>query len=106
GAGVRHVVVAGIEITDAVRAREQLEIVDKMKDEFLSLASHELRTPLAPLSAYAEVLRQLIADRNRGPNWDRQLQQISDSFQRQVAQMSRPPPDLLDVPRLKSGPFQ
>jgi len=105
GAGVRHVVVAGIEITDAVRAREQLEIVDKMKDEFLSLASHELRTPLAPLSAYAEVLRQLIADRNRGPNWDRQLQQISDSFQRQVAQMSRLTDDLLDVARLQSGRF-
>jgi chemotaxis methyl-accepting protein methylase/signal transduction histidine kinase len=105
GGEVRNIVASGIEVTDAVRTREHLEKVDQLKDEFLSLASHELRTPLAPLSAYAEVLRQMIGERHHGPNWDQQLQQITDSFQRQVAQMSRLTDDLLDVARLQSGRY-
>jgi len=33
---------------------EDLKVVDKMKNEFLSVISHELRTPLTPIMGYAE----------------------------------------------------
>src|SRR5262249_15285853 len=48
------VLFSGIEITDQIRAREELERLNHLKDQFFSLASHELRTPLVPLMGYSE----------------------------------------------------
>lgn len=36
----------------------RLEEVDKMKDDFISMASHELKTPLTAISGYAEFLEE------------------------------------------------
>ena len=35
---------------------EKMKVVDKMKNEFLSVISHELRTPLTPIKGYASLL--------------------------------------------------
>jgi signal transduction histidine kinase len=39
------------------KAYEELETLDKMKDEFLSNVSHELKTPLVSIKGYSELMR-------------------------------------------------
>jgi len=44
-------------VVEATRADiQRREELDRLKDEFISIASHELRAPLAPLRGYAEFL--------------------------------------------------
>jgi len=38
------------------KAYEELQTLDKMKDEFISNVSHEIKTPLIPIRGYAELL--------------------------------------------------
>ena len=38
---------------------KKLEEVDKMKDDFLSMASHELKSPLAAISGYSDLLSDM-----------------------------------------------
>src|SRR5262249_34752483 len=99
---VRHVVVSAVDVTDQVRAREELERTDRLKDQFLSLASHELRTPLTPLSMYAEGGKRLLAQDERGPGWKRKMQEAVNKFQSQITHIARLTDDLIDVARLES----
>ncbi len=51
------VAIENAQLYDEVqRAYTQLQVLDKMKSDFLSTVSHELRTPLAPVLGYAEIL--------------------------------------------------
>ncbi|HZI73642.1 MAG TPA: PAS domain-containing protein, partial [Gemmatimonadales bacterium] len=59
-APMQFMAVSAVEVTQPTRALQQLEEVDRLKDEFMSLASHELRTPLVPLRGYADLLTRLI----------------------------------------------
>jgi two-component system CheB/CheR fusion protein len=101
-----HVVVIAVEVTEPVLARDQLAGIDQLKNEFMALASHELRTPLQPLMAYCELLRQMLASSERGPQWEERLAQITSGFQRQVMYMGRLTDDLLDIARLQGGTFE
>jgi GAF domain-containing protein len=51
------VAIENAQLYDEVqRAYTQLQVLDKMKSDFLNTVSHELRTPLAPVLGYAEIL--------------------------------------------------
>ena len=41
---------------DLVEQNERLEIMDKVKSDFITIASHELRTPLTQVKGYADIL--------------------------------------------------
>lgn len=45
----------------AIRASE-LEEIDRMKDDFVSMASHELKTPITVLRGYADLLEDRVSD--------------------------------------------
>lgn len=47
----------------AIRAT-QLEEVDRMKDDFISMASHELRSPLTALSGYLDLIQEGFKKKN------------------------------------------
>lgn len=103
----QFLLVSAIEITEQVRAREELERLDHLKDEFLTLASHELRTPLTPLSGYADMLQRLISqvkDGNQPPPYAR-MEQLIGRFSDQLLRLNRLVGDLVDVGRLQSGKF-
>ncbi|HLX57872.1 MAG TPA: CheR family methyltransferase [Ktedonobacteraceae bacterium] len=51
------ILVSAVEITDQAQARQEVERLNYLKDEFLSLASHELRTPLTSILGNAELLQ-------------------------------------------------
>jgi len=58
---LRFMLVSMVDITEQVRARRELERLDGIKDDFLSLTTHELRTPLTAILGNAQVLlRSLI----------------------------------------------
>jgi signal transduction histidine kinase/chemotaxis methyl-accepting protein methylase len=57
---VRFALVSKIDITEQVQARQEMERLNQLQDDFLSLASHELRTPLSAIKGNAElILRSL-----------------------------------------------
>ncbi len=57
---VRFALVSKIDITEQVQALHEMEQMNRLKDDFLSLASHELRTPLSAIKGNAElILRSL-----------------------------------------------
>jgi signal transduction histidine kinase len=44
---------------DLRRQNERLEIMDKVKSDFITIASHELRTPLTQVKGYADILEAM-----------------------------------------------
>ncbi|HEX6293265.1 MAG TPA: CheR family methyltransferase, partial [Herpetosiphonaceae bacterium] len=57
---IRFMLVLALDITGQIKARDEAERLDHLKDEFLSLASHELRTPLTSLTGNAYILERLL----------------------------------------------
>lgn len=97
-----------IEVTEQVRAREELERLDFLKDQFFSLASHELRTPLVPLTGYSEALVRLASqppEAGKEAERDQRILQMAGKFRGQLKHIARLTDDLLDVSRLQSGKF-
>jgi two-component system, NtrC family, sensor histidine kinase KinB len=79
---------------DITRLRE----VDRMKDEFISVASHELRTPLTSL----QMAVHLLAEDSAGPLSDRQ-QRLVRGAREDSDRLERLMRDLLDLSRLEAG---
>jgi signal transduction histidine kinase len=105
---VSFVLFSAVEVTEQVQAREQLERLDFLKDQFLSLASHELRTPLVPLTGYSEALTRLVSKPPAAGKEDERNQRILQmvgKFRGQIKHLVRLTDDLLDVSRLQSGKF-
>src|SRR5262249_61684369 len=92
-------------ITEQVRTRQRMEELDRLKDEFFSLASHELRTPLVPLMGYSDALARIASDNENGSNWDPRIGEMIGKFRKQLRHLNRLTDDLLDVARLQTGKF-
>jgi two-component system CheB/CheR fusion protein len=57
---VRFMLASAIEVTDQTLARQEMEQLSLLKDDFLTLASHELRTPLSSILGNAQLLQRNI----------------------------------------------
>lgn len=80
------------------RLYRKIREVDRMKDEFISLASHELRTPITAVQAYLEMV--LAGDYGKlSPKVHYGLQRAKDSAQR----LNELVEDLLKVSRIEQG---
>lgn len=79
-------------------AYEKLKELDKMKDEFISIASHELNTPLAAIQGYLSMIvdEKLAKVDKQAEEW---LRHTYDSAKRLAALVR----DLLDVSRIEQG---
>jgi len=81
-------------------ANERLKELDKLKNEFVSLASHELRTPMTAIKSYIWLLLQQSAD--MGKLNDKQklyLERTYTSTERLIKLVN----DMLNVSRIESG---
>lgn len=77
-------------------AMEQNEIVNRMKDEFLSVVSHELRTPLTSMLGWTRLIRSGKLD-------EKSIAQGLETIERNTLVQSRLIEDLLDVSRIING---
>lgn len=80
-------------------AFQNLQEVDRMKDEFLSVASHELRTPLTLIKGQVQLVERSLA---QWPGTERSLGHVR-LILRSVDRMTRLISSLLEVSRLQSG---
>jgi signal transduction histidine kinase len=88
----------------------ELEQLDKLKTQFLSMASHELRTPLTAVSGFMQIARRRMS-RLAGANdipepWREEAQKSDETLEmanRQAKKLARLIDELLDVSRLQQG---
>ncbi|MEH1766489.1 MAG: PAS domain S-box protein [Nostoc sp.] len=77
-------------------ARQQAEIANKIKDEFLAVLSHELRTPLNPILGWSKMLRTRKFD-------DKTTNHALEAIERNAKLQTQLIEDLLDVSRILQG---
>src|SRR5204862_943470 len=77
-------------------ARQQAEIANRIKDEFLATISHELRTPLTSVLGWVRMLRGGRLD----PETTSKAMEVIDRNVRFQAQLIE---DLLDISRITMG---
>jgi PAS domain S-box-containing protein len=85
-----------LDITERMRAEEDLRDAHRRKDEFLAMLAHELRNPLAPISSAAQLLRHPSLDAAR-------IGDVSGIIIRQVGHITALVDDLIDVSRVTRG---
>jgi signal transduction histidine kinase len=82
-------------------ANLKLQQLDKMKDEFVSLASHELRTPMTVIKSYL----WLLLDKNSSPALSDKQRKYIDRAYTSTQRLINLVNDMLNVSRIESGRF-
>jgi signal transduction histidine kinase len=82
-------------------ANERLKEVDKLKDEFVSLASHELRTPMTVIKSYL----WLMLDKNNVSALSEKQKKYIDRAYTSTQRLINLVNDMLNVSRIESGRF-
>ncbi len=85
-----------LDVTERIRAEEDLRDAHRRKDEFLAMLAHELRNPLAPISSAAHLLKHVRLDETR-------LRDTTDIIIRQIGHITGLVDDLIDVSRVTRG---
>ncbi|MEG4066457.1 CheR family methyltransferase [Microcoleus sp. Pol11C2] len=80
-------------------ARQQAEMANRSKDEFLANLSHELRNPLTPILGWSQILRS-------GKLNEAQAIRALDVIERSARGQSQLIEDMLDISRITSGKLQ
>jgi len=80
------------------KANEKLKTLDKLKDEFLSLASHELRTPMVAIKSYLWMVLQ-----GRGGEVAEKQKYYLDIAYRSTDRLIALVNDMLNISRIESG---
>jgi signal transduction histidine kinase len=79
-------------------ANDKLKSLDKLKDEFLSLASHELRTPMTAIKSYL----WMVLNGQGGKITEKQATYINRAYN-STSHLIKLVNDMLDVSRIESG---
>jgi len=85
--------------SDLKQANERLQELDKLKDEFVSLASHELRTPMTAIRSYAWTLLHQPLD----PEKTKQHTEVILTSAERLLKLVN---DMLNVSRIEAGRFE
>ena len=94
---VDGIAAVGYDVTELSKARQEAEVANRAKDEFLAMLGHELRNPLAPILTALQLLRL------RGIKAAERERQV---IERQVQHLVSLVDDLLDVSRITRGKIE
>lgn len=86
---------------DLRNANERLKELDKLKDEFMSIASHELRTPMTAIKSYVWLALHG-KTQEKDPKVRDYLNKVYDSSERMISMIN----DMLNVSRIETGKIQ
>jgi signal transduction histidine kinase len=86
-------------------ANEELEIKDRLKDEFINIAAHELRAPVQPILGQAELIRRrksdgAVGDGNSSAN-KHEIEQL-DIIIRNAKRLLRLEQNMLDMTKIEN----
>ncbi len=111
---IRYILVSAVEVTEQTLARQEMEQLNRLKDDFLSFASHELRNPLTSIQGYAQLLSRRLQQQAAQSNSEEvqgldgagvNAQQIVQTLNRilyQVKRLKRLIEEMVDVTRIGS----
>src|SRR5258708_23743225 len=104
--------VLAFEITNQVRARKELEKLDALKDEFLSITAHELRTPLTAMLGNAQILQRMLrhseaeqAEKTKQEQNREQEAALLEKVISEIHQVNRLLTEMVDVARIRGEVF-
>lgn len=106
---VRFILVSAVEVTELVEERQEMERLNRLKDDFLVLASHELRTPLTSILGNTEILQRRLRRLSKTETGKSSLdseEQVLDNIIQQVQRLSRLIDEILDITRIRSEQFE
>jgi signal transduction histidine kinase len=83
------------------KAYEELQTLDKVKDEFISIVSHELKTPLISIKGYGE----LLYDEKIGSLMDEQKKSL-EAILRNANRLTRLIDSILFISKLQAGKIE
>ena len=114
---VRFMLASAIEITEQTLARQEMEQLNRLKDEFLSLASHELRTPLSSILGNAQLLQRdlkrrvkvtsggVSGDGTAKPDLEQEVQML-ERIVHQVSRMDKLIGEMMDITGMRAELFR
>ena len=109
---LRATVRRAVERRQLMRRLVELEELDVLKSQFLSIASHELRTPITAVSGFAQLALRTVRRRLEHPgdggadaDLERLARQLS-IIEDRSAKLGRLVRELLDVSRIQSGQLE
>jgi signal transduction histidine kinase len=82
---------------------KKLEEIDKMKDDFISMASHELKSPLTAISGYVELLTDTLATEEGLLENKNQQKKYLNNIDISANRLKTLVEDLLDVSRIQQN---
>jgi len=110
---IRFVLVSMIDITEQVLARRELERLDIIKDDFLSLTTHELRSPLTAIMGNAQILQRgmkrmarQLGDEDKQREQIEQWVNVLDKVVGQTNKINSLLSEMRDVTRLSGNVFE
>jgi PAS domain S-box-containing protein len=86
------------DISEQVKAREEIRMLNARKDEFIGIAGHELRTPITTIKGYLQLMEEQAEAAVAKDFLGKAL--------RQVNKLNRLIGDLLDVSKIQAGKLQ
>ena len=86
-------------IVDMSKAKEEAELANRSKSEFLAMMSHELRTPLNAVIGFSDLIRMESFGPMDNPRYTEYAQDIHDSANHLLALIN----DILDLSKIERG---
>jgi signal transduction histidine kinase/chemotaxis methyl-accepting protein methylase len=103
-----------LRIQEQIQVRQQLERLNQLREDFLSIASHEIRTPLTSINIHIQLLlyrlerntQEETTDTTESVLTDELIKQSLQHTMRQVWRIDRLVNDLLDAARIQQEMLQ